>query len=60
MQGGGLGPNPTDLTGSGDKLYFGVYSIGPYGGPWPMKSDGTRERTVEVTREIDVRWITDL
>jgi ELWxxDGT repeat protein len=56
----GLGNLPTDLTASGDTLYFGAYQIGPVGGPWLMKSDGTQQGTVEVARSPWVRWITDL
>jgi ELWxxDGT repeat protein len=56
----GLGNLPTDLTASGDSLYFGAYQIGPIGGPWLMKSDGTREGTVEVTNKAWVQWVTDL
>ena len=56
----GLGNLPTDLTGSGNVLYFGSYQIGPFGGPWLMKSDGTPQGTVEVNSELWVHWITDL
>ena len=56
----GLGNFSTDLTASGDTLYFGAYQIGPVGGPWLMKSDGTQAGTREVGRDVWVQWITDL